>query len=198
MRGLCEVLRLPHITAAGTLLAAACHTAPPPEPAAAAPPQPSPAARGEYLVKILACNDCHTPYKVGPNGPEPDMTRMLSGHPESPVLPAPRIPPADDPWNWGGAGTNTAFFGPWGVSYASNLTPEELTGMGIYTEDVFISSIRTGRHRGVARPIAPPMPWPSYSQMTDDDLKAVYAYLRTIPPVRNQVPDYDPPPGASQ
>ena len=38
--------------------------------------------RGEYLVKIMGCNDCHTPWKMGPHGPEPDMTRFLSGHPE--------------------------------------------------------------------------------------------------------------------
>ena len=152
--------------------------------------------RGEYLVTIGGCNDCHTPFKLGPKGPEPDMTRMLSGHPES--LKMPPAPKPSGPWMWSGAATNTAFAGPWGVSYARNLTPETLTGTGIWTEDMFIKTIRTGRHWGVARPILPPMPWFNYAKMTDDDLKAVYAYLRSIPPIKNEVPEpiIAPPPPA--
>jgi len=143
-------------------------------------------ARGKYLVTIGGCNDCHTPLKLGPNGPEPDMTRMLSGHPQNLPMPDVRVP---EPWGWAGAVTSTAFSGPWGVSYAFNLTPDENTGIGIWTEDIFIKTIRTGRHWGVARPILPPMPWVNYREMTDEDLRSVYAYLRTIPAVRNKVPD---------
>jgi mono/diheme cytochrome c family protein len=145
-------------------------------------------ARGEYLVNIGGCNDCHTPFKLGPNGPEPDMSRRLSGHPEALVMPpAPKLP--NGPWVWLGAGTNTAFAGPWGVSYAANLTPDQLTGIGIWNEETFIQTIRTGRHWGVARPILPPMPWQNVRGLTDSDLKAVYAYLRSLKPVKNQVPD---------
>jgi mono/diheme cytochrome c family protein len=143
--------------------------------------------RGEYLVTIGGCNDCHTPFKMGPNGPEPDMSRMLSGHPES--LAMPPAPALEGPWVWTAAGTNTAFAGPWGVSFTRNLTPDKLTGTGIWTEEMFIKTIRTGRHWGVSRPILPPMPWFNYAKMTDDDLKAVWAYLQSIPPVKNQVPD---------
>ncbi len=147
--------------------------------------------RGEYLVKIMGCNDCHTPWKMGPQGPEPDMTRFLSGHPEEiGPLPAAKVP---EPFVWAGFGTNTAFTGPWGVSYAFNLTPEQNTGLGIWTEEMFVKTIRTGRHMGVSRPINPPMPWPAYRNATDADLKAVYAYLRTIKPIVNHVPDYLPP-----
>ena len=142
--------------------------------------------RGKYLVTIGGCNDCHTPWKLGPNGPEPDMTRMLSGHPQN--LPMPAVQPSG-PWAWSGAITNTAFAGPWGISYAFNLTPDEHTGIGIWTEDIFMKTIRTGRHWGVARPILPPMPWFNYRQMTDEDLRSVYAYLRSIPAVSNKVPD---------
>ena len=142
--------------------------------------------RGKYLVTIGGCNDCHTPFKLGPNGPEPDMTRMLSGHPQNLSRPEVQL---SGPWAWSGAVTNTAFAGPWGVSYAFNLTPDEHTGIGIWTEDIFMKTIRTGRHWGVARPILPPMPWFNYRQMTDDDLRSVYAYLRSIPPVSNKVPD---------
>lgn len=153
--------------------------------------------RGQYLVTIGGCNDCHTPFKMGPNGPEPDMSRALSGHPEGLVMPpAPKM--GDGPWVWAGAGTNTAFAGPWGVSYARNLTPENLTGTGIWTEDMFIQTLRTGKHWGVSRPILPPMPWQNYAQATDEDLKSIFAYLRTVQPIKNQVPDavLAPPPVA--
>lgn len=144
-------------------------------------------ARGKYLVSVMACNDCHTPFKPGPNGPEPDMARFLSGHPEQVgALPA-RQP--EGAWLWAGAATNTAYTGPWGVSYAANLTPDANTGLGIWTEDMFIKAIRTGRHMGAARPILPPMPWPVYRNATDEDLKAVFAYLRTLKPIVNHVPD---------
>jgi mono/diheme cytochrome c family protein len=145
--------------------------------------------RGRYLVTVGGCNDCHTPWIMTERGPEPDMTRMLSGHPES--VPMPRPPRlSDGRWGWVAAETNTAFAGPWGVSFTFNLTPDENTGIGIWTEEMFVRTIRTGRHWGVSRPIQPPMPWFNYAQLTDDDLKAIYAFLRTIPPVHNRVPEY--------
>jgi mono/diheme cytochrome c family protein len=146
-----------------------------------------PAKRGEYLVTISGCNDCHTPWKMGATGPEPDMTAMLSGHPAALQMPPPPAP--SGPWVWSAAASNTAFAGPWGISYAINLTPDEETGTGLWNEQVFVNALKTGRHMGVGRPILPPMPWPSYSKMTDEDLKAIYAYLRTIPAKKNQVPD---------
>ena len=150
----------------------------------------APAERGAYLVSVGACNDCHTPFKLGPNGPEPDMRRMLSGHPEDFQVEAPaELPPG---WVWAGTGTNTAFAGPWGVSFSANLTPDSETGFGVYSEEAFIKALRTGKHMGTGRPIMPPMPWPEYGKMTDDDLKAIYAYLQTIPPVRNRVPEAVP------
>lgn len=145
-------------------------------------------ARGQYLVTVAGCNDCHTPLKMGPKGPEPDMSRMLSGHPEQLAMTAPpKLPPG--PWMWSGAATNTAFAGPWGVSFARNLTPDDNTGIGIWSEEMFVQTIRSGKHWGVSRPILPPMPWYNYAKMSDDDLRAVYAYLRSIKPVKNQVPD---------
>jgi mono/diheme cytochrome c family protein len=167
--------------------------------ATAAPaPAPDPVERGRYLVAVGGCNDCHTPFKMGPKGPEPDMAQMLSGHPASAKLPPP--PRSDGPWVWHGSATNTAFAGPWGVSYAPNLTPDEDTGLGAWTEHVFVSALRTGKHLGFGRPILPPMPWQGYAQMTDDDLKAVFAYLKTVPPRKNKVPEAvlaGPPPTAS-
>jgi hypothetical protein len=151
--------------------------------------------RGKYLVTIMGCNDCHTPWKMGPQGaPEPDMTRMLSGHPEGMTLPPPPAP--SGPWVASIAATFTAFAGPWGVSYAPNLTPDPNTGIGIWTEGMFLQAMRTGKHFGTSRPIQPPMPWTWYAKATDEDLKAIYTYLRAIPPIVNRVPDYAEPPAA--
>ena len=148
--------------------------------------------RGEYLVTVGGCNDCHTPYKMGEHGPEPDMSRMLSGHPESfAISEAPRF---DSPeWMWAGSPTNTAFAGPWGVTFAANLTPDKETGIGTWTEETFIKTIRSGKHWGVDRPILPPMPWQNYARMTDEDLIAIYTYLQSIPPQQNAVPRVIPP-----
>jgi len=143
--------------------------------------------RGRYLVAVAACTDCHTPLKEGPNGPEPDKSRFLSGHPEAMKMPAP--PPAKGAWLWSGAATNTAFAGPWGVSYAANLTPDQNTGLGIWTEQMFVTAMRTGKHMATSRPILPPMPWQALGGATDEDLKAIYAYLRTLKPIANHVPD---------
>lgn len=155
------------------------------------PPAKARIARGEYLVTIAGCNDCHTPWHMGPNGPEPDMTRMLSGHPEQLVMPT-STGLAGGPWLWAGAVTNTAFAGPWGVSYTANLTPDA-SGLAAWDEEMFIRAIRTGKHMGQSRPILPPMPWPMYRRMTDEDLKAVFAYLQSIPPIVNHVPEPVPP-----
>ncbi|HKF43832.1 MAG TPA: diheme cytochrome c-553 [Thermoanaerobaculia bacterium] len=149
--------------------------------------------RGKYLVSIMVCNDCHTPFKMGPNGPEPDMSRMLSGHPETMKLPP--APQPSGPWVASGSATFTAWAGPWGVTYTANLTPDKNTGLGIWTEDMFLKAMKTGKHMGTSRPIQPPMPWPWYSKASDEDLKAVFAYLQSIPAISNHVPDYEPPAG---
>jgi mono/diheme cytochrome c family protein len=144
--------------------------------------------RGKYLVTIAGCNDCHTPLKMGPTGPEPDMSRMLSGHPESMELPpAPTLPAG--PWLVTVAATNTAWSGPWGVSYTANLTPDEETGLGKWTLRNFTDTLRTGRHMGRGRAILPPMPIPMYKNFTDQDMDAIFSYLRTIAAVRNHVPE---------
>ena len=167
--------------------------------AAAAKPAASNAgqvARGKYLVVGHGCNDCHTPYKMGDNGPEPDMTRFLSGHPADMTLPPPPQPVG--PWIASVSASFTAWSGPWGISYTANLTPDKETGLGTWTSQQFIDTIRNGRVQGHGRQLLPPMPWPAYKNMNDADLKAVFAYLRTIPAIKNQVPDpviAPPPPG---
>jgi len=142
--------------------------------------------RGEYLVNFGGCHDCHTPKKMGPNGPELDTERLLSGHPEQmTVTPAPALA---GPWLAATVATMTAWSGPWGISYAANLTPDRETGLGAWTEQNFVDTMRTGRHMGRGRPILPPMPWQMVKNLTDPDLKAVFAYLKTLPTVKNRVP----------
>jgi len=153
---------------------------------------PTPAERGKYLVSTSACHDCHTPKIDGPDGkPILDEKRWLSGHPEK--APYPTWTPADLKERNAMALTNpmlTAWAGPWGVSFAFNLTPDKETGIAEWSENNFIQAMRTGKHQGQpnGRDILPPMPWDVYRNMTDDDLKAIFAYLRTIPAVKNQVP----------
>jgi mono/diheme cytochrome c family protein len=155
-----------------------------------------PVARGKYLVTIAGCNDCHTPMKMGPNGPERDMDRMLSGHPEQLKVDAP-APAQPEPWGSAATHTFTAWSGPWGVSFTANLTPDKETGLGKWTARNFKDTIRSGRHLGRGREILPPMPIEMYKHMTDEDLEAVFAYLQTIPVVKNQVPEPLPPAAAA-
>ena len=148
--------------------------------------------RGKYLVNTSGCHDCHTPVKMGPNGPEPDMSRALSGHPEQLTMtPVPQLPAG--PWLVVSSATNTAHAGPWGVSFTANLTPDDETGLGRWTQKNFMDTIRTGRHMGRGRPVLPPMPIPVYNHFSDADLAAIYAYLRSVPAVTNRVPEPLPP-----
>jgi mono/diheme cytochrome c family protein len=144
------------------------------------------AKRGEYLVNAVGCQDCHTPYKMGPQGPEPDMSLALSGHQAGQKLPP--APAANGPWISSSTGS-TAWSGPWGISYTANLTPDPETGLGNYTEEQFVMTIREGKKQGRGRALLPPMPWPAFRNFSDEDLKSIYAYLRTIKPIKNKVPE---------
>ena len=170
----------------------------PPAASATAPTQ-SQIERGKMLVIGGACHDCHTPKKFGPKGPEPDMDRMLSGHPEDIKISAQYQPAPGSPWAYAATADLTAWSGPWGVSFPANLTPDTNTGLrsGVWTEALFIKALKTGKHMGVARGILPPMPWNFYGQLSDDDLKAIWAYLGTIRAISNHVPDPIPPAGES-
>jgi mono/diheme cytochrome c family protein len=149
--------------------------------------------RGAYLVTIGGCNDCHTPKVFGPQGMMEDTTRILSGHPEDFVLP-PINPDEIQPGKWYlGNAHLTAWVGPWGVSYTKNLTPDEPTGIGRWTEEIFIKSMREGKQMGFGRNLLPPMPWFNVAKLTDEDLKSVFAYLKSLKPIRNQVPEPIPP-----
>jgi mono/diheme cytochrome c family protein len=179
--------------AAATLVTSACAASEAGPTSSSTAPSAARIERGEYLVTVGGCNDCHTPLKLGPKGPEPDMDRMLSGHPET--FPITQLPSSGgSQWMMTASATGTAFAGPWGVSFTANLTPDRNTGLGIWTEEMFIETLRTGKHWGVSRDILPPMPWFNYGKMSEDDLKSVFAYLGSIKPITNHVPEPLPPP----
>jgi mono/diheme cytochrome c family protein len=140
------------------------------QPAQTPPAQPAmtPLQRGEYLAIITGCNDCHTP---GGLYGAPDPERRLSG-------------------------SELGWQGPWGVSYASNLTPDPETGLGTWTNVEIERALRSGVRKD-GSPILPPMPWPNFASLTADDMASLIAYLKSIPPVRHQVPARVPPNGVA-
>lgn len=148
--------------------------------------------RGELLVASIGCNDCHSPKIMTPEGPRPDPERILSGHPSDEILP---------PYDSETAKAYVLFsmnftsaIGPWGTSFAANLTPDD-SGIGKWTEEQFLNAIKKGYWRGLEgnRPLLPPMPWEQYSNLPDEDIKAIFAYLMTLEPVNNVVPLPIPP-----
>lgn len=159
--------------------------------------KPDAVERGKYLVTIMGCHDCHTPKVQGPGGVfQLDTKRLLSGHPAD--LPYPTWTAADLKDRNALALTTpmlTAWAGPWGVSFGINLTPDKETGIAEWSEDTFIRTMRSGKHQGQpnGRDILPPMPWENFKAATDEDLKAIWEYLRSLPPIKNQVPFPVPP-----
>ncbi len=149
-------------------------------------------AWGQHLVTVLGCGDCHTPKKMTAQGPVDDSSLLLSGHPSQ--APEPQLMP--DQVAKGLAATNdlTAWIGPWGRSYGANITPDS-TGIGTWSKDQFINAIRKAKFKGLdnERPLMPPMPANSFRNLTDAELSAIYTYLKSIKPIHNVVPDYQPP-----
>jgi len=148
---------------------------------------------GEHLVTICGCHDCHTPKMMTDHGPDLNPDLLLSGHPSS--LPAPDAN-RKEMESKGLIVTNdlTTWIGPWGVSFTANLT-SDATGIGNWQESNFITAMRHGKFKGIesGRSLLPPMPWQMFKNMTDDELMAIFAYLKTTKPINNIVPEPLPP-----
>ena len=145
-------------------------------------------SRGEYLVQIMGCNDCHSPKRMGTKGPELISELMLSGYPAG----RPIVKSSDPLIRQGFALFNpdlTAAIGPWGMTFAGNLTPHE-TGIGNWTEAQFKKALTEGKYKGLdnTRMLLPPMPWINYASMKNEDIRAVFTYLKSLEPVDNVVP----------
>ena len=149
--------------------------------------------RGEYLVTGIGCADCHSPKKIGQRGPVEIPELKLSGYPQGMELPP--ISPESLEQGWMlMTGDLTAAVGPWGVSFAANITSDE-TGIGNWTFEQFKVAMQEGKYKGIknGRDLLPPMPWPNFAHLSDEDLRAMFAYLQSTDPVENVVPAPIPP-----
>jgi hypothetical protein len=144
--------------------------------------------RGEYLVTMGGCNDCHSPKKMGPQGPEVIPELMLSGFQATATLPPVDKNVIQNGWVLMTLDLNAAA-GPWGVSFAANLTPDQ-TGIGNWPEENFIRALKEGKFKGIegGRSLLPPMPWQNFAKVSTEDFKSMFAYLQSLKPVRNIVP----------
>jgi hypothetical protein len=143
--------------------------------------------KGAYLVQVMGCNDCHSPKKMTDQGPIPDPAFLLSGHPASePIAKIDKKQTQD--WVLFSMGM-TAIKGPWGMSFAANLTPDD-TGIGNWTFENFKKALKEGKSKGLdgSRMLLPPMPWQNFVNLKDEDAKAIFTYLKSLKPIRNLVP----------
>ncbi|MBC6489693.1 c-type cytochrome [Flavihumibacter stibioxidans] len=155
---------------------------------AAVPSKEDMIKRGEYLVNTIGCDDCHTPKKFGPQGPAPDMENRFAGHLST--RPAMQVVEEAMKKGWVLMGPElTMAVGPWGTSYAANISSDS-TGIGNWTEEQFFKAMREGKYKGLdnSRPLLPPMPWFNFAKLNDEDMKAMFAFLKSTKPVNNVVP----------
>lgn len=151
-----------------------------------------PVTRGAYLVNGMGCDDCHSPKRMGPNGPEVIAELRFSGYPADRPIQQPDGGDLKKGFVLMGP-DNTSSVGPWGTSFAANISGDA-TGIGNWTEEQFLTAMKQGKSKGVAtnRMLLPPMPWTVYRNLNDEDLKAIFAYLKTTKPVHNVVPAPQP------
>ncbi len=144
--------------------------------------------RGEYLVTTIGCNDCHSPKRMGPRGPEIIPELMLSGYQASRPMQPVNMEALKSGWGMFNDDLTT-FVGPWGQSFAANLTSDQ-TGIGNWTEEQFKKALTQGKFKGIdgGRMLLPPMPWQNWTNIKDEDLHAIFLYLKSTPPVSNVVP----------
>jgi len=152
--------------------------------------------RGAYFVTIMGCNDCHSP-KIFTKAGEMlfDSTRLLSGHPAGDPDPSLGKKGSTTPQEGIVAGIDfTSYVGPWGRSFAANITPD-VTGVGEWTFEQFKKVLTEGKFKGMdgGRPIMPPMPWFNFKHLQEEDMRMIWAYLRSVKPISNKVPEYIPP-----
>jgi hypothetical protein len=148
--------------------------------------------RGSYLVNAIGCDDCHSPKEITATGFEIIPELRLSGYQSANTSPKADSNVVKQGWLLFGSDLTTAV-GPWGQSFAANLT-SDATGIGNWKEEQFIKAIREGKYKGLdnTRPLLPPMPWFVYKNLNDDDLRSIFAFLKSTRPVKNVVPTPKP------
>lgn len=180
------IIGVAFIVAAGTIIA--CNSSAANEKERKPLSQEELVQRGSYLVNAIGCDDCHSPKKMGPNGPEVIPDLRFSGYPSERPLQKVDTNSVKNGWSMFGSDF-TSTFGPWGISFAANIT-SDATGIGNWKEEQFIKAIREGKSKGLEgnRSLLPPMPWFVYRNFSDEDLSAIFAYLKSTKPVKNIVP----------
>ncbi|WP_372918253.1 diheme cytochrome c-553 [Salegentibacter sp.] len=149
--------------------------------------------RGKYLVNTIGCQDCHSPKRMGERGPEYIKELSFSGYQAKNELPPISQDALDKGWMLISPDL-TAAVGPWGVSFAANLTSDD-TGIGNWSFEQFKRSLTEGKLKGLpnGRMLLPPMPWENFKNLEEEDLRAMYEYFLSTEPVNNPVPPPIPP-----
>ncbi len=144
--------------------------------------------KGRQLVQLGGCQDCHTPMAFDPNRgmPVPQAHLAFSGHPKGAAAPSAKPGPGDQAVI---GGSFTSFTTPFGVVFAANITPDPETGIGTWSEQDFIQTVRSGRHKGTGRVVLPPMPMQNLAALKDEELRAMFAFLMAQPAIKNPVPE---------
>lgn len=144
--------------------------------------------RGDYLITIMGCNDCHSPKEMGPQGPAIIDSLALSGYPSQRKIQTVTHPLIKQGWSIFNPDLTSAT-GPWGTSFSANLTSDQ-TGIGNWNEDNFKRALKEGKYKGLegSRTLLPPMPWTNFRNLADEEIKAMFAFLKSTKPVANVVP----------
>ena len=144
---------------------------------------------GERLVATHDCEICHSPKRMGPQGPEVIPELRFSGHSSAAALPATKEEALKAGWVLFSPDFTTVV-GPWGQSYAANISSDS-TGIGMWTENQFKKAMQEGKYKGLddTRPMLPPMPWQAFKHLKEDEISAIFAYLKSTTPVKNVVPE---------
>lgn len=151
-------------------------------------PQESIVEKGKYLATISGCIHCHTPKIMTPMGPVPDTSRLLSGYRSGVEI----SPISKDAFSKGWLLYNmegTVLSTPMFTSFSANITSDE-TGIGNWTYENFKTALTKGKLKGIptGRDLLPPMPWQDLAHLKEDDIQALFAFLKSTKPVKNLVP----------
>jgi len=182
------ILSLTLITAAVAIMVISCNNNEPARTSATAISNDSLIKRGSYLVNAIGCDDCHSPKIMGSHGPEIIPELRFGGYPAKRPVAKVDTNVIKNGWVMLGPDLTNAV-GPWGMSFAGNISSDE-TGIGTWSEKQFFKALREGKFKGLdgSRDLLPPMPWFVYKNMTDDDIRSIFAYLKSTKPVNNIVP----------
>lgn len=144
--------------------------------------------QGELLVMEGRCHFCHTPEL---NKNDKYYGQILFGYPSNKKLPdLPDAPKGSQQWtDFLSNLDSTVWIAGNKIVFSANITPDIETGIGNWSKEDFINTIRTGMHPGWKKKVNKPMPWLDYAKLSNDQLTSIYLYLKSQKPVYNKVPE---------